>query len=127
MQQMDYADAMKLNSDDLGTGENRALAQPAPHAPPTILEAIVKKLAVAATYNGTEIILAPHVLYTKHAQLYVDGVVIERDGKPPKEAKVGAYKLAGLSPLRITARRFTPSPLFDATAEKYVGETLLAV
>jgi hypothetical protein len=122
MQQSDYSDPMKLNTD-----EDRVLAQPAPHAPPTILEAIVKKLAVAATYNGSEIVLAPHVLYTKHAQLYVDGVVIERDGKPPKEAKVGAYKLAGLSPLRITARRFTPSPLFDANAEKYAGETLLAV
>ena len=118
---------MKLNTDDFDTLADRVLAQPAPHAPPTILEAIVKQLAVAATYNGSEIILAPHVLYTKHAQLYDDGVLIERDGKTPKEAKVGAYKIAGLSPLRITARRFTPSPLFDAAAEKYAGETLMAV
>ena len=127
MQQSEYSAAMKLNTDDFDTLADRVLAQPAPHAPPTILEAIVKQLAVAATYNGAEIVLAPHVLYTKHAQLYVDGVVLERDGKPPKEAKVGAYKLAGLSPLRITARRFTPSPLFDARAEKYAGETLMAV
>ena len=66
------------------------------------------------------------MLYTKHGELYVDGVVLERDGKPPKEAKVGAYKLAGLQPLRLTARRFTPSELFDAKADKY-AETLLAV
>lgn len=113
---------MRLNTD-----EDRVLAQPAPGAAQTILEAIVKKLAVAATYNRGEVVLAPHVLYTKHGELYVDGVVLERDGKPPKETKVGAYKLAGLSPLRITARRFAPSELFEPAAEKYAGETLLAV
>lgn len=122
MQQTGYADDMKFDSD-----EDRALAQPAPGAAPTILEAIVKRLAVAATYNRGEIVLAPHVLYTKHGELYVDGVVLERDGKPPKEVKVGAYKLAGLQPLRLAARRFTPSEVFDAGAEKYVGQTLMAV
>ena len=127
MQQNGYADAMKLNTDDLARGEDRVLAQPAPGAAPTILEAIVKKLAVAATYNRGEIVLAPHVLYTKHGELYVDGVVIQRDGKPPKEAKVGAFKLAGLAPLRITARKFVPHELFDPAAEKYAGETLMAV
>ena len=126
MQQTGYSDAMKLNTDDFEAGGERMLAQPAPGAAPTILEAIVKRLAVAATYNRGEIVLAPHILYTKHGELYVDGVVIERDGKPPKEAKVGAYKLAGLQPLRITARRFTPSALFDAGAGKY-AETLMAV
>ena len=122
MQQTSYSDKMKLNTD-----EDRVLAQPAPGAAPTILEAIVKQLAVAATYNRGEIVMAPHILYTKHGELYVDGVVIERDGKPPKEAKVGAYKLAGLQPLRITARRFTPSELFDSSAEKYADVTLMAV
>ena len=127
MQQTGYLGTMKLNTDEFEAAGDRALAQPAPGAAPTILEAIVKRLAVAATYNRSEIVLAPHVLYTKHGELYVDGVVLERDGKPPKEAKVGAYKLAGLQPLRLTARRFTPNALFDAGAEKYAGQTLMAV
>lgn len=113
---------MKLNTED-----DRVLAQPAPGASAIILEAIVKQLAVAATYNRGEITLAPHVLYTRHGELYVDGVLIERDGKPPREPKIGAYKLAGLTPLRLTARRFAPSELFDAADAKYEGVTLMAV
>lgn len=96
-------------------------------ATPVFLEAIVKLQAVAATYNRTEVTLAPHILYTKHGHLHVDALTIERDGKPPKEAKIGTYKLAGLSGVRLTPRRFTVSQLFDAATERYAGETLLAV
>lgn len=94
---------------------------------PILMEAIVKQQAVAATYNRTELTLAPHILYTKHGDLHVDAVTIERDGRPPKEEKVGTFKLAGLSGVRLTPRRFSVSGLFEAAAERYAGETLLAV
>lgn len=113
---------MKLNSD-----EDRVTAQPAPTAAPTIFEAIVKQLAVVATYNRCEVTLAPHVIYTRHGELYVDAVTIARDGKPPKETKIGAFKLAGLGGLRITPRRFDRSPLFMASDLKYDGVALMAV
>lgn len=96
-------------------------------ATPIFLEAIVKQQAVAATYNRTEVTLAPHVLYTRHGDLHVDAITIERDGRPPKEEKVGTFKLAGLSGVRLTPRRFSVSARFDAATERYVGETLLAV
>ncbi len=122
MQQFGYTEVMKLN-----TEEDRVTAQPAPGAAPIVFEAIVKKLALAATYNRGEITLAPHILYTRHGEMYVDGVTLERDGKPPKEAKVGAFKLAGLSPLRLTARRFVPDTMFDANDAKYADVTLMAI
>lgn len=100
---------------------------PAPETTPIILEAIVKQLAVAASYNRGEVTLAPHVLYTRHGELYVDALTLERDGKPPKEMKIGTFKLAGLSPLRITARRFTPSAMFVPGDPKYAGNTLMTV
>lgn len=96
-------------------------------ATPLMMEAIVKQQAIAATYNRTELTLAPHVLYTKHGHLHVDAVTIERDGRPPKEEKVGTFKLAGLSAVRLTPRRFAISSLFDAATERYAGETLLLV
>lgn len=96
-------------------------------ATPIMLEAIVKKQAVAATYNRTELTLAPHILYTRHGDLHIDAVTVERDGKPPKEVKLGTYKLAGLSGVRITPRRFVANALFDPAAERYVGKTLMAV
>ena len=43
------------------------------------------------------------------------------------ETKLGAFKLAGLSPLRITARRFGISGLFNPNDERYRDVTLVAV
>jgi hypothetical protein len=96
-------------------------------ATPVFLEAIVKRQAVAAVYNRTAMTLAPHVLYTRHGDLHVDAVTIERDGKPPKEHKLGTFKLAGLSGVRLTPRRFELSGLLDRGAERYAGETVMIV
>lgn len=105
-------------------------ARPAPVVPdtvPVVFEAIVKKQAIAATYNRGTVTLAPHILYTKHGEIYLDALTIERDGQPPREPKVGAFKLAGLTGLRITPRRFTVSELFERGDARYEGVTLLAV
>jgi hypothetical protein len=102
-------------------------ASAVPDTVPVVFEAVVKKQAIAATYNRGAVTLAPHIVYTKHGEIYVDAVTLERDGKPPKEEKVGAFKLAGLSGLRITPRRFAPSTLFVPDEEKYAGVTLLAI
>ena len=72
----------------------------------TVLEAIALRKCLEATYNRVRIRLAPHILYTKHDQLYLDGVTLERDGKPPREIKVGAFKLDGLNDLALTDREF---------------------
>lgn len=108
------------------TQDDRSAAAPPPTTP-IMFEAIVKKLAIVATYNRGEVTLAPHILYTRHGEIYVDALTIERDGKPPKEAKMGAFKLAGLSPLRLTARRFTVSELFHPKDVRYDGVALMAV
>ncbi|SEN19736.1 hypothetical protein SAMN05192583_2209 [Sphingomonas gellani] len=107
--------------------DQSARPAPAPETTPIVFEAIVKQLAIAATYNRGEVTLAPHILYTRHGELYLDAVTLERDGKPPREVKMGTFKLAGLQPLRLTARRFIPSELFQSADEKYVGVTLMAI
>ena len=96
-------------------------------ATPLFLEAIVKRQAVAATNNPIAVTLAPHILYTRHGDLHVDAVTLEREGKPPKEVKLGTFKLAGLSAVRLTPRRFAASQLFDRAAERYAGETVMVV
>ena len=109
------------------TEEARAPAPVDPGATPVVLEAIVKQLCLAATYNRQQMTLAPHILYTRHGELFVDAVALEREGRAPKELKLGTYKLAGLHPLRVTARRFERSALFKAGEPRYKGETLLAI
>ncbi len=115
--------SMKLNTD-----EDRVVAPPSPPATmPVVFEAIVKQQALAATYNRGDITIAPHIVYTKHGEFYLDAVTLERDGKPPREPKIGAFKISGLGGMRVTPRRFTPSELFNPKEERYDGVTLLAV
>lgn len=94
---------------------------------PTVFEAIVRMRCLSATYNRTDVTLAPHIIYTRHDDLFVDGVVVERDGKPPKEPKVGTFKLAGLGAVRLTARTFFASPLFQPGDPKYGDAALMMV
>ncbi|WOK38178.1 hypothetical protein [Sphingomonas sp. C3-2] len=92
-----------------------------------LLEAIALHKCIRATYNRQSAIMAPHILYTKHGELHLDAVTVERDGKPPREPKVGTYKLTGLSEVELVDRPFTPESIFDANDPKYAGVTLFAV
>ena len=57
----------------------------------------------------------------------IDAVAVERDGKPPREAKIGTYRLTGMNDIAITDRAFFAIEGFDPGAPLYQGETLLAV
>lgn len=96
-------------------------------SPATIFEAIVKQVAVAATYNRGAVTLAPYSIYMRAEEVYVDAVTLERDGTPPKEAKLGTFKLAGLTGLRVTPRRFTPDPQHRPGDKRYAHTVLMAV
>lgn len=91
------------------------------------LEAIATRRCVSATYNRGRVKLAPHILYTRHDEMYVDAVTVERDGEPPREVKFGTFKLAGLKDVALNNREFEPDPSFDPAQEKYEGVTLFTV
>jgi hypothetical protein len=92
-----------------------------------VLEAIATRKCLEGIYNRMAVKLAPHILYTRHDELYVDAVTIERDGRPPREVKIGSFKLTGIREPRVGADSFEPQPVFDPTAERYEGVTLFAV
>lgn len=92
-----------------------------------LLEAIALRKCVAATYNRMTVTLAPHILYTRHGELYLDAVTIERDGQPPRETKLGAFKLTGLTNVKPLDRMFEPASIFVPSDEKYAGTALFAV
>ncbi|MDQ0251082.1 hypothetical protein J2W22_003146 [Sphingomonas kyeonggiensis] len=94
---------------------------------PLLFEAVVRHKCVSATYNRTRMILAPHILYTRHDQVYLDAVVVSKEGFLPREEKVGTFKLDGLKELTLLERDFVVSGLFDASLEKYQGVTLIQV
>jgi hypothetical protein len=92
-----------------------------------LLEAIALKKCVKACYNRVEMLLAPHILYTKNDALYVDAVALERNGLPPREKKLGAFHLAGLSDLSLSDQHFETESVYEPEAERYEGATLFAV
>ncbi len=107
--------------------KSAATAEPALQATPVggIIEAaILRRLCVRATYNRSEMQFAPHILYTRHDDPFVDGVVTEREGKPPRELKLASFKLAGLTSLMLTTDRFDVQPVFDPAEPRYVDCTL---
>ncbi|MFM9827452.1 MAG: hypothetical protein ACKVOB_01745 [Sphingomonas sp.] len=104
------------------------LRESVPSGPvPTVLEAIVRRLCVVATYNRGSVVLAPHVLYTRHDVLHLDAMTLLRDGRAPREQKIATYRFTGLTDIGITDDPFMPSGLFEPDAERYRGVTLLAV
>ncbi|MDB5699275.1 MAG: hypothetical protein JWN69_2079 [Alphaproteobacteria bacterium] len=92
-----------------------------------ILEAIALQKPVQATYNKASVTLAPHILYTRHGELSVDPVTNARDGRSPREVKIGTFKVSGLRDLALVERRFDPQALFDPNDAKYDGVTLFAI
>jgi hypothetical protein len=92
-----------------------------------VLEAIATRKCLEGVYNRMAVKLAPHILYTRHDELYVDAVTLERDGRPPREPKVGSFKVTGIHDPRVGDQSFEPQPIFDRDAERYVGTTLFAI
>ncbi|MDH7639215.1 hypothetical protein [Sphingomonas oryzagri] len=91
-----------------------------------LAHAIEHELCVRALYNRGRIILAPHILYERHGEAHVDGVVLERDGAKPAEVKLGTLKIIGLRDVVMTMEPVRPMASFDAHDPKY-AEKILAV
>lgn len=89
--------------------------------------AIDRKLCVTAVYNKVAMQLSPHILYTKHDELFLDAVVTLKDGKAPTELKLGTFKLAGIKNASLSGEPFTIQPVFDAKAPKYEGVAVRSV
>ena len=90
-----------------------------------LTQAIGHQLCVRATYNRGLVILAPHVLYTRNGDRFVDAVVVERNGGKPPEAKLGTFKLLGLNGVAMTSETFKRFSGFDENAPRY-AEAVIA-
>lgn len=97
-------------------------------APTEILQAIALQKSLKVTYNRMVVTLAPHILYTRHDEMYIDAVTTDRDGRPPRELKLGTFKVAGLSDLQVMEEGFDGMyGLYNEDDDKYKGVTLFAI
>ena len=74
--------------------------------------AIRKKVCVTAHYNRVAVTLAPHSLFTRHDDLFLRAVTLDHDGRKPREAKLGTFKVKGLSEVAMTRKLFSAGTVF---------------
>ncbi len=81
--------------------------------PELLLFAIERRIQLRAIYNRGEAALAPHSLLERHGDLFLRAVTMRFDGRAPREPKLGTFKLAGLSNVRLTGSE-VPDGIFAA-------------
>ena len=74
--------------------------------------AIRKKVCVTAHYNRVNVTLAPHSIFTRHDDLFLRAVTVDHDGRKPREAKLGTFKVKGLSDIALTRKLFSAATMF---------------
>lgn len=90
-------------------------------------EAIEARTLVTAVYNLGAVKLAPYVLYARAGALFIDALTIDRDGRTPREAKLGAFRLPGLGDVRRTSEPFDASLAIAFDEERYRAGILATV
>jgi len=74
--------------------------------------AIDRGICVLADYNRSEALLAPQRIEERHGEAFIKAVTLETDGRVPKQLKLGTFKLAGLTDIRLSGRSFAADALF---------------
>lgn len=83
-----------------------------------LMEAIARKQAVTAHYNGASIKLAPHLLFERHGDLFTRALNMSKVWRSDDERTLGQFKLAGLSAIELLDENFEPLPGYDAAVPR---------
>lgn len=75
---------------------------------PVVRDAIQSGATISATYNGGAVVLQPVLLFREHDAAFLIASTISRDGKPPREPKLGTFRLAGMREVRRLGGRIDP-------------------
>lgn len=100
-------------------------ATDAPHL--LVLEGIARRRVISARYNRETIELAPHLLFSRHEELFVAALNLNKQWRSDEEPRLGQFKLAGLSELTLTEQEFAPLPGFEPAAPSPTDEIVFAV
>ena len=92
-----------------------------------LFEAIARRQQVSAIYNGMQIQMAPHVLYTRDEMLYLGAVVTIRRGVAVPQVKLSIFKVDGLRELALLAAPFEIDRDFDPADARYAASTVFVV
>lgn len=102
-------------------------SEPASQPVAILCAAIARRFCVAASYNKRNVLLAPHVVFTRHGEPYLRAVTVEQDGRSPREMKLGTFKLAGLGAISLSPRPIVRFPGYPADEADYAENLVCAL
>ena len=74
-----------------------------------VLDAIANRLCLMADYNRGAVILQPVLLFREHDAAFLIADTVSRDGKPPREPKLGTFRVSGLGNIRRLRTAIDPA------------------
>jgi len=92
-----------------------------------LFEAIARKQAVTARYNGAAVKLAPHLIFARHGDLFISALNMGKEWRSEEERRLGQFKLAGLSAAEVLDETFDPLPAFDGAPPREDDVVVLAI
>ena len=92
-----------------------------------LFEAIARKRAVTAEYNGVQMRLAPHVLFERRGDLFLSALNLTKNWRSEDEKRLGHFKLDGLGETALTEDGFEPLPSFQPAAPQPDDTLVLAI
>ena len=106
---------------------NETSAKPSGDPRMVLFEAIARKRAVTAQYNGVQMRLAPHVLFERRGDLFLSALNMTKNWRSDDEKHLGHFKLDGLGETILTDEGFDPLPSFEAAAPQPDDTLLMAI
>ena len=92
-----------------------------------LFEAIARKRAVTAEYNGVQMRLAPHVLFERRGDLFLSALNMTKNWRSEGDKRLGHFKLDGLGETALTEDSFDPLPSFEPTAPQPDDKLVMAI
>ena len=92
-----------------------------------LFEAIARKRAVTAQYNGVQMRLAPHILFERRGDLFISALNLTKNWRSGDEKHHGHFKLDGLGETTLTEDGFDPLPSFEPAAPQPDDTLVLAI
>lgn len=92
-----------------------------------MIEAIARTRLIVAHYNGSEMRLAPHQLFSRHGEFFVSAFNAGKNWRSDDERRLGHFKMSGLSNVSLTAEEFEPLESFSSSLPYEHDEQIFAV
>ncbi|MBV1919017.1 MAG: hypothetical protein KUG65_13285 [Sphingomonadaceae bacterium] len=102
-------------------------SEQAPTVERKVIEAISRNRLLVANYNGNEMELAPHQLFSRHGALFVSALNTRKSWRSDDERRLGHFKIAGLSNVALTETAFDPLETYDNSLPREDDEQIFSV